>query len=52
MVDPRLMQEWLNLDDLGIQLSPMVLPTDDLAVLGIHVQADAEPALPNCKPAA
>lgn len=38
-----LMQEWGNLDDLGMQLSPTVLPpSNDLADVGICCEPGAE----------
>ena len=51
MVDPRYLQEWMNLDDLGIQLSPPIAPSlEGLAELGICVDSEAgkvQPVSPN-----
>lgn len=56
MKDPRKMQERVNLDDLGIQIEPDVVPdADPLADLEIGSGAEAEPDKsepPNQKPAA
>lgn len=42
MLEHKALQEWLNLDDMGIQLSPTVVPeTADLCELLFH----PEPAI-------
>jgi hypothetical protein len=50
MTDPKQLQEWINLDDLGIQLSESVVAGSDvLAEIGVTAESKADTAKSDAK---